>query len=195
MNVTFHKTANHKHEIHINGFKAGLIQLLSHHPDHKVNDEQRMDWRVFFWGKYQQFQMDYRAVGIWPQTRGCNSDISLNQMKKDLEFLLQNNIDIVLPKKYFEDKGYVFAHFNDGDIYTIDTEYQDKWTEYFHIGGKHHLFASEEELTERVQKLFDYEKRNYDGKPHLLSENKILDIEYRMVNAMFDTSYYNSIKD
>lgn len=195
MNVHFNKTANHIHEIYINGFKAGLILLLSHHPDIVVDDNQRTDWRVFFWGKYDKFQINYRELGLWPQKPSCNTDCTLTKMKEDVVFLLENNKDQILPKHKFQDKGFVFAHNKNGKIYTINKEYQDDWSEHFSINGNSILFDSRDNLEERVKKLFDYEKRAYNDRPDLWSINSMLDIEYRMVNAMFDTSYYNSIKD
>lgn len=45
--ITFKKTANHIHEIYINGHKAGLLRLLAHHPDATVSDNEPKDWRVF----------------------------------------------------------------------------------------------------------------------------------------------------
>ena len=116
-------------------------------------------------------------------------------MKEDVVFLLENNKDQILPKHKFHDKGFVFAHNKNGKIYTINKEYQDDWSEHFSINGNSILFDSRDNLEERVKKLFDYEKRAYNDRPDLWSINSMLDIEYRMVNAMFDTSYYNSIKD
>lgn len=194
MNVSFNQTADHIHEIHINGFKAGLIMLLN---GAKVSSTAKEDWRVFFWGRYQKFQINYTELGIWEKPFGVN--ISLNDLKVKLTEWVETKPDVLLPKKYFEAKGYVFAHASNGMLYTIDTEYQDKWTEFFQLGRNEYLFETVQVLKERVHALnakeaedLEYSMtQNPNSKLHYSS---MLDYDYRMVSPMFDTDYYDSIR-
>lgn len=196
MNVSFNQTANHIHEIHINGFKAGMIMLLSDF-NKKISNTKKMDWRVFFWGRYQRFQIDYSSLGIWNKPYG--TDISLNDLKVKLTEWVETKADVLLPKKYFEAKGYVFAHSSNGQVYTINKEYQDNWTEFFQLGGNDYLFENVQVLKERVHALNVKEAEGLEYRKQQDPESKhhydtMLDYDYRMVSAMFDTDYYDSIR-
>lgn len=194
MNVTFNQTTNHTHEIYINGFKAGLITLLSGDPRQKVSSTDKMDWRVFFWGRYQNFQISYKELGLWVEKHGVN--ISLVDMQAKVTDLLQTQTHKILPTHYFIPKGYVFAHSDNGKIYTINKEYQDSWCEYFHLGGVDYLFDSLEVLKERVVKLQESVKRSEEefakrDPGFKWAHGKMIHVDYRMVSALFDTDYYD----
>lgn len=186
IDVKFIQTAKHIHEIIINGHKAGLIQLLSYSNPNEPHPHLKDDWRVFFWGRYLKFQMDYRALGIWQSNGGVS--MSLDDMKANLIEWLETKQDVVLPKHRFETKGYVFAHCNNGEIYTIDCDYQDKFTEYFSLRGGDILFANAQELKERAEKVIAYNKENYPSFP------EVLELDYRMSSPIFDTDYYDSLQ-
>lgn len=185
IDVKFNQTAKHIHEIYINGYKAGLIKLLSYNKPYEPLSYMKEDWRVFFWGYYKDFQLDCRSLGIWEDRCGCN--ITLDDMKAKLVEWLETKQDIVLPKKHFEAKGYVFAHCSDGQIYTIDTDYQDKFTEHFYLRAGDLLFTNIQELKERAEKLVEYTKVNYPSFP------EVLELDYVMNSPIFNTKYYDSL--
>ncbi|MDI1144035.1 hypothetical protein NEP96_06590 [Escherichia coli] len=183
--ITFKKTANHIHEIYINGHKAGLLRLLAHHPNATVSDNEPKDWRVFFFGKYSDFQVS--------NLKNIRSVCTLTEIKEKLAQALKTNPDGVLPPDNFVEKGYALAHFKDGTIQSISTEYEYQWTEYFTYGSRNTLMASRSKLEEVLTRMNERERQFYD-KPEMWSSTYIDRIDYVIMTPIFDTAYYDSLK-
>lgn len=182
--ITFNKTSNCIHEIIINGHKAGLIRLLAHHPDVGVSDNEPKDWRVFFFGKYSDFQVS--------SLKGTRSVCSLNEIKEKLEGALKTNVNDILPAENFDVKGYALAYMKDGTVQSISTEYGWHWTEYFTYGSSNVLMASRSKL-EEVMSIIIAQERESSDKPEMWSSTYIDRIDYVMMNPIFDTEYYNTL--
>lgn len=183
--ITFKKTANHIHEIYINGHKAGLLRLLDHHPDVTVSDNEPKDWRVFFFGKYSDFQVS--------NLKNIRSVCTLTEIKEKLVKALKTNPDAVLPPDNFVEKGYALAHCKDGTIQSISTAYEYQWTEYFTYGSRETLMASRSKLEEVITIINERERHLYD-KPEMWSSTYIDRIDYVIMSPIFDTAYYDSLK-
>lgn len=183
--VTFKKVNDSKYVIFINSQKAGLLQLSHLSDDTPVKSDEKNNWRIFFWGNYSKFQVEYEDIGM--TFNRANTNITLDDVKQKIISAINNNKNAILPQKYFEERGYVLCHSNNGEIYTISTDYQDKFTEYFSITDRDILHKNLSELKERAEKLVKYYKEN-----GFTGYGEITNIEYVMTNTIFNTQYYYS---
>lgn len=183
--VTFKKVNDSKYVIFVNSQKAGLLQLSLRSSDNHVNDNERNDWRIFFWGNYTKFQVEYEDIGM--TFYRANTNITLDEVKSKIVDAINNNKNDILPPKYFEERGYVLCHSDNGEIYTLSTEYQDSFTEYFSITSSNILHANLSVLKNRAEKLVKYYKEN-----GFTGYGETTDIEYVMTNSIFNTGYYYS---
>lgn len=181
--ITFVQKKSHIHEIHINGIKAGLIKLLSFDPDNTASSTEKLDWRVFFWGRYKEYQIDYRKLGVWHP----GTNFTLDQMKEYIVDAINSKSDVIFPESKFVEKGYVFGHASNGEILTVSTEYDVHWCKYFALGSKEYLFADLNKLHSAANKAIEKDNGS-------LWYGDIERVEYRMINAIFDTSYYEFVK-
>lgn len=181
--VNFKKVNDSKYVIFINSQKAGLLQLSSVASGNPVNANERNDWRIFFWGNYTKFQVEYEDIGM--TFNRANTNITLDEVKSKIVDAINHNKNAILPPKYFEERGHVLCHSDNGEIYTINTEYQDQFTEFFSTTDRTILNATRSELNERAVKVTNYYKEH-----GFTGYGEITNIECVMMNVVFDTTYY-----
>lgn len=176
--ITFEKASNENFVIKINGIKAGLVCLLSR-AEFTTDLNTSADWRVFFWGKYNQYQVKTELF-----KSGVMASVKLSTVIENIEQLYHNSPEVLFREDDYESKGHVLLHATNGDVLSINTEYDYSLTEHYHMRGNYILFDNAEKLNEITEKLLT--KYN-DGSMWF---GLIEKVEFKMFEPIFDTSYY-----